>query len=170
VEHAIVLAPGHVAALARSGLAAVVQPEFVAWAGDVYRARLGDDRCRTLLPYVDLLAAGVPLAFSSDRPVTGGAPLAGIRSAIRHVGPSGRRLSGARPPSVAEALHAWTAAAARLMGAEGEAGRLAVGYAADMVILSGDPTAVPAAAWTAGEDRVEVLATVVGGTFIFGEP
>ncbi|MCU0483940.1 MAG: amidohydrolase family protein, partial [Chloroflexi bacterium] len=70
VEHVIVVAPGQVEALARAGVAVTVQPEFVAWAGDVYRARLGDERCARLLPYAELLAAGIPLAFSSDRPVT----------------------------------------------------------------------------------------------------
>jgi predicted amidohydrolase YtcJ len=169
LEHAIVLAPGHVAALARSGVAAVVQPEFVAWAGDIYRSRLGDDRCRRLLPYAELLAAGVPLAFSSDRPVTSGSPLAGIGSAIRHAGPSGRRLSAAPAPSAAEALHAWTVAGARLMGADGEAGRLAVGHAADLVVLSADPTTVPAAAWAAGEAGLAVAATVIRGTLVHGE-
>lgn len=169
LEHAIVLAPGQVAAIARAGLAAVVQPEFVAWAGDVYRLRLGDERCRRLLPYAELLAAGVPLAFSSDRPVTLGSPLVGIRSAIRHAGPSGRRLNAAAAPSAAEALHAWTAAGARLMDAADEAGCLAVGHAADMVILSADPTAVSPAAWAAGEDGIEVVATVIGGTTVHGE-
>jgi hypothetical protein len=170
VEHVIVVAPGQVEALARAGVAVTVQPEFVAWAGDVYRARLGDERCARLLPYAELLAAGIPLAFSSDRPVTAGAPLAGIRSAIRHAGPSGRRLSDAPAPSAAEALHAWTAAGAELTGVSGQAGRLAVGYPADMVILSADPTAVPAAAWAAGEDGLAVAATIIGGSIVFGEP
>jgi len=169
IEHAILLAPAAVAAVARAGLAVVLQPEFVAWAGDAYRQRLGDERCTAIMPYADLLAAGVPFAFASDRPVTSGAPLAGIRSALRHAGPSGRRLSTAPAPSVAEALHAWTAAGAWLTGAADEAGRLALGFPADMVVLSADPTAVPADAWAAGEDGIEVLATVIRGAVAFGE-
>jgi predicted amidohydrolase YtcJ len=169
LEHAIVLAPGQVAAIARAGVAAVVQPEFVAWAGDIYRLRLGDERCGGLLPYAELLAAGVPLAFSSDRPVTSGAPLAGIRSAIRHAGPSGRRLSAAPSISAAEAIHAWTVSGAQLSGAGDEVGCLAVGHAADLVIVSADPTAVPAAAWAEGSDGIEIAATVIRGTVVHGE-
>jgi predicted amidohydrolase YtcJ len=56
------------------------------------------------------------------------------------------------------------------MGRQGEAGRLEVGYPADMVILSGDPTAVPAAAWAAGEDGLAVIATICGGLTVYGEP
>ena len=86
----------------------------------------------------------------------GGAPLAGIRSALRHAGPSGRRLSDLPGPSVAEALHAWTAGAAAVHGEADDAGRLATGFRADLVILSGDPTALPAAAWATGTDGIEV--------------
>ena len=168
LEHAMLLAPVQVEAVARAGVATVVQPEFVAWAGDVYRARLGDARASRILPYAELLAAGVPLAFSSDRPVVAGSPLAGIRAAIRLAGPSGRRLSDAPAPSVAEALHAWTAAGAGLMGVGDEAGRLAPGYPADLVILSGDPTAVPADAWASGEDAIEIVATLIAGHVVFG--
>lgn len=168
VEHAMLPSPGDIAALARLGIAAVVQPEFAAWAGDVYAARLGRERAGRLLPYAELLAAGVRVAFSSDRPVVGGAPLAGIRSALRHAGPSGRRLSDLPGPSVAEALHAWTAGAAAVHGEADDAGRLASGFRADLAILSADPTARPAAAWATGTDGIEVLATIVDGLVAAG--
>jgi predicted amidohydrolase YtcJ len=160
-----------VARMAAIGLTAVLQPEFVAWAGDVYRARLGPDRAARLLPYAELLAAGVPVAFSSDRPVTGGAPLDGIRSAIRHAGRSGVRLSAGPAPSPAEALHAWTAGAARAAFDEGETGQIDVGYRADLAVLSSDPTALPAEAWRPGgdADAVAVEATIVGGRLAWGE-
>jgi predicted amidohydrolase YtcJ len=171
VDHAMVLPPDLVARMAALGVTAVVQPEFVAWAGDVYRARLGPDRAARLLPYAELLAAGVPVAFSSDRPVVGGAPLDGVRSAIRHAGPSGVRLSDAVPISAAEALHAWTAGAARAAFDEGETGRLEVGYRADLTILSADPTGLPTEAWRPGgeAEQITVEATIVGGRLAWGE-
>lgn len=157
VEHAMVLDEELVAGLAASGAVAVVQPEFLAWAGPTYRARLGDERARRLLPFAALLAAGIPMAFSSDRPVVPGAPLDGVRAALRH------------DPglSAAEALHAWTVAAAAVLG-EADAGRLVVGGRSDLVILSADPTAVPRDAWAAGEDTIRVEATVVAGVAIHG--
>jgi predicted amidohydrolase YtcJ len=152
LEHAMLLDGDLVARIARSGATAVVQPEFLAWAGTTYRARLGDERAGRLLPFAALLRAGIPMPFSSDRPVVPGAPLDGVRAALRHdVG-----------LSVAEAFHAWTAAGATALG-DDFGGRLEVGGRSDLVILSRDPTAVPAAAWRAGEDGVAVVATIVGG-------
>jgi hypothetical protein len=150
---------------------AIVQPEFVAWAGDVYRARLGPDRAARLLPYAELLAAGVPVAFSSDRPVVVGAPLDGIRSAIRHAGPSGVRLSDAVPLSAAEALHAWTAGGARAAFDDDETGQIDVGYRADLTLLSADPTALPPGEWRRGGDAeaLSVEATILGGHLAWGE-
>lgn len=167
----MLLPVGFIERMAAIGVTAVVQPEFVAWAGDVYRARLGLERAARLLPYAELLAAGVPVAFSSDRPVVEGAPLDGIRSAIRHAGRSGIRLSDAYPPSPAEALHAWTAGAARAAFDEEETGRIDVGYRADLTVLSADPTALPPEAWRLGgeADALAVEATIVGGRLAWGD-
>ncbi len=157
IEHAMLLDDDLVARLAGSGATAVVQPEFLAWAGPTYRARLGDERAGRLLPFAALLGAGVPTAFSSDRPVIPGAPLDGIRAAMRH-----------DPAlSVAEALHAWTAAGAAVLG-DHDAGRLAVGARSDLAILSRDPTAVPAPAFARGDDGIRVEATVASGRVVHG--
>ncbi|MCU0478888.1 MAG: amidohydrolase family protein [Chloroflexi bacterium] len=157
VDHAMLLDEALVARLAASGATAVVQPEFLAWAGATYRARLGDERAGRLLPFAALLAAGVPMAFSSDRPVIPGAPLDGIRAAVRHD----------HALSVAEAIHAWTAAAAAALG-DDDAGCLTVGARTDLAILSGDPTAVPADAWGCGDDGIRVEATVAAGRLVHG--
>jgi predicted amidohydrolase YtcJ len=157
IEHAMLLDDDLIARLAASGATAVVQPEFLAWAGPTYRARLGEERAGRLLPFSRLLAAGIPMVFSSDRPVVPGAPLDGVRAALRH-----------DPAlSAAEALHAWTAAGARALG-DGDAGRLASGERSDLVILSGDPTAVPRDAWARGADGIRVEATMAAGNVVHG--
>jgi predicted amidohydrolase YtcJ len=157
IEHAMLLDAGLLDRLAASGATAVVQPEFLAWAGPTYRARLGAERAARLLPFAALLAAGIPTAFSSDRPVVPGAPLDGVRAALRH-----------DPDlSAAEALHAWTAAGAAALD-DRDAGRLVVGARSDLVILSADPTAVPREAWAAGDDGIRVEATVAAGTTVHG--
>ena len=157
VEHAMLLDAELVARLAGSGAWAVVQPEFLAWAGSTYRARLGEHRAARLLPFAELLAAGVPTAFSSDRPVVPGAPLDGIRAALRH------------DPglSAAEALHAWTAAGAAVLG-DDDGGRLVPGARSDLVILSADPTAVLPADWVRGADGIRVEATIAAGQVVHG--
>jgi predicted amidohydrolase YtcJ len=89
--------------------------------------------------------------------VVPGAPLDGVRAALRH-----------DPAlSAAEALHAWTAAGADALG-DADAGRLVAGARSDLVILSADPTAVERSAWAAGSDGVRVAATIAAGTLVHG--
>ena len=93
VEHAEMLTPATVAALAELGLIASVQPVFDAlWGGadGMYVRRLGAERARTLNPFAALLRAGVPLAFGSDSPVTPLGPWEAIRAAARHRTPEHR--------------------------------------------------------------------------------
>ena len=104
IEHAMLLDDAAIARIRRLGVVASMQPEFVAWAGDTYRARLGPQRAARMNRYRSLLAAGVTVAFGSDRPVVGGRPLDGIAAAVRHAGPSGIRLSDDEALSPAEAL------------------------------------------------------------------
>lgn len=157
IEHAMLLDDDLVTRLAASGTTAVVQPEFLAWAGPTYRARLGEERAGRLLPFSRLLGAGIPVVFSSDRPVVPGAPLAGVRAALRHDAAL----------SAAEALHAWTTAGAATLG-DDAAGRLEVGARTDLVVLSGDPTAVSRDAWASGADGIRVEATVAAGQVVHG--
>jgi predicted amidohydrolase YtcJ len=86
-----------------------------------------------------------------------GAPLDGVRAALRH-----------DPAlSLAEALRAWTVAAAAVLG-DADAGRLVVGGRSDLAILSGDPTAVAREAWAAGDDGIRVVATIAAGRLVHG--
>ena len=167
IEHAMLLDDAAIARMRRLGAVASMQPEFVAWAGDTYRARLGAGRAARMNRYRSVLDAGVPVAFGSDRPVVGGRPLDGIAAAVRHAGPSGTRLSDDEAISAAEALHAWTAGAAYAMCDEADAGRLSVGLRADMTLLSADPT-IPATPGRRGS-APRVLATIVGGRVVHGE-
>ena len=93
VEHAEMLDAGMVAGLARLGLYASVQPQFdLLWGGEqgMYAERLGASRARSLNPFADLAAAGVPLAFGSDSPVTPIDPWTTVRAAAWHSNPDQR--------------------------------------------------------------------------------
>ena len=168
VEHSMVLSPDLLRVAIELEVVAVLQPEFVTGTGDVYLARLGD-RTHNLYAYRAWIDAGLQVAFASDRPFSRGAPLDGIRAAFRLAGPSGRRLHADPGPTVAEALRAWTSAAAWAARDEAHAGRLAAGLAADLVVLSADPTTVAPERWGTAHDGVEVLATLVGGRTVFGD-
>ena len=78
--------------------------------------------------------AGATLVGGDDSPVCALSPLAGMRAATRHHNPS-------EALSVQAALLMYTYDAARFGHAENETGRLAPGYAADFVVLEGDPIA-----------------------------
>ncbi|MGO9178316.1 MAG: amidohydrolase [Candidatus Limnocylindrales bacterium] len=168
VEHSMVLSPDLLRVVIELEVVAVLQPEFVTGTGDVYLARLGD-RTHNLYAYRAWIDAGLHVAFASDRPFSPGAPLDGIRAAFRLAGPSGRRLHADPGPTVAEALRAWTSVAAWAARDEAHAGRLAAGLAADLVVLSADPTAVAPERWGTARDGVEVLATLVDGRTVFGD-
>ncbi len=83
IEHAEFVADP--ARLAASGLHASMQPCFDAlWGGadGLYTERLGPDRAPRLNRFADLAAAGVPLAFGSDTPVTEPGPWAAVQAAV----------------------------------------------------------------------------------------
>ncbi|MFL6240470.1 MAG: amidohydrolase [Actinomycetes bacterium] len=75
------------ASFARHGLIASVQPAFDArWGGaaGMYVDRLGPDRAKRMNPLSGFAAAGVPLVFGSDAPVTPLDPWGTLRAAVRH--------------------------------------------------------------------------------------
>jgi hypothetical protein len=93
IEHAEMPDPGAVAAMARYGIVASVQPLFdAAWGGTtgMYAERLGADRAAALNPFAALASAGVPLAFGSDAPVTPLGPWEAVRAAVYHRTPAHR--------------------------------------------------------------------------------
>lgn len=158
VEHAS-LAPRDVIELLRSaGARVVAQPRFVAsdwWAVD----RLGEERARWLYPFRSLLAAGVPLGFSSDAPVEPVEPLEGVYAAVARPGPLGELTAGERL-DVETALHLYTRGSAEALG-EPWLGCLEPGCAADAVLLSEDPLEAP----TEYLPDIAVLASMVAGVW-----
>ena len=111
IEHVEVPLPQHIWQMGRLGLVASVQPAFDArWGGEggLYEARLGRERTRASNPLAALAAAGVPLAFGSDAPVTPIDPWGGVRAAVQHHTPESR-LS-ARAAFSAHTRGGWRAA------------------------------------------------------------
>ncbi|MFC7234351.1 amidohydrolase [Halosegnis marinus] len=155
VEHAELLTGDLVERFREVGAVASVQPNFLKWAreGGLYDARLGERR-REVMPFRDLLDAGVPLAFGSDcMPLD---PLFGVREAV--TAPEARQRL-----SVTEALRAYTAGGAYAAGNEDEAGTVEAGKRADLVVLAESP-------WAVADDDIadiDVAATVVAGDVVY---
>jgi predicted amidohydrolase YtcJ len=91
LEHLEMCDAAQAAVLARYGIIASVQPAFDArWGGSdgMYATRLGTDRAAAMNDFAGLAAAGVPLAFGSDAPVTPLDPWGALRAAVAPTTPA----------------------------------------------------------------------------------
>ncbi|MFE6887925.1 amidohydrolase [Streptomyces sp. NPDC057694] len=114
---------------------------------DNWSRRLGEERAGRAWRCRDLWDAGARVVLGSDWPIAPYPPL-DVMAGARHRRPS-RDLS--LPPhgpeqalTGAEALRAMTVNAAYASGEEGVAGRIGVGFRADLTVFGGDPVAVSA--------------------------
>jgi hypothetical protein len=161
VEHASVIDRATAEGLASLGLTAVVQPPFITSEVDWLARRLGDDRTPHVYPFRTLMDTGMTVAGSSDAPLESSDVLAGIGAAVtRHGFEPDQRLTAE------EAVALYTRNAAIAQRREHLTGTLTVGKRADLVVLSDDPTDVPADQIA----QIEVRRTVIGGTVVHSLP
>ena len=146
IEHCGLCTPDLLPEIARLRAAVVTQPGFIAAHGDRYAALIPPHRRRWLYRIASLAHAGIPLAFGSDAPITPPGPLATIAAAILRRTSAGLSIAPEEAVSLAQALACHTSAPAALAGDGSLLGRIAPGYAADLVQLSGDPYVTPAEA------------------------
>ncbi|HEY1480737.1 MAG TPA: amidohydrolase [Gaiellales bacterium] len=154
IEHAQLLQLDDIPRFASLGVTASMQPSHrTADLVDAQRA-WGEQRMRGGYAFATLRADGAPLCFGSDAPIEELAPLAGVRSAVE----GGLAIDAA--------LDGFWLGAARARHAERTLGRLVPGALADLVVLDRDPTSCP----VDEIDRIEVVATMVGGRWVHGAP
>ncbi|MDI6857987.1 MAG: amidohydrolase [Dehalococcoidia bacterium] len=144
IEHCSVCPPELARRLGAAGVIVVTQPSFLHFSGDRYLSQVPPEDLPHLYPLARLRAAGVEVAASSDAPVTPPAPLRSVASAVMRRSAGGRALSPEEGVDVEEALRMHTLSGARAAFEEGVRGSLAPESDADIVVLSADPTAVPA--------------------------
>ncbi len=143
LEHCGLPLPPLITAIANLNVIVAAQPVFLWFDGDVYMDRVGPKRSRWLYPVKSLLANQVPVAGSSDGPVVPDInPLLGAYTAATRLCQDGQVVAPEESVDLQEALSLFTARAAFACGREHQIGSLAVGKAADLVILSDDPLAV----------------------------
>lgn len=142
LEHAEMIDAMTLAGLVLLGVHLSMQPAFDAtWGGPdgMYAARLGAGRAASLNPFADVAAAGIPIAFGSDSPVTRIDPWAAVRAAVGHH-QRDQRIS-ARAAFRAHTRGGWRAAQLEHTGA----GELRVGAPAHLAVWRAEQLAVQGA-------------------------
>lgn len=164
IEHVQVLHPADKDRLAALDVIASMQPSHAT--ADMEMAdRYWGERARLSYAWRTMLESGATLVFGSDAPIESIAPLPGLFAAVTR-----RRPDGAPGPegwypeqrlALAEAVHAFTRAAAVTSGQEARQGSIAPGRLADLTIYDRDIFSTPAEALL----ETTIAGTVVGGVF-----
>jgi predicted amidohydrolase YtcJ len=159
IEHFAVSRPDQVVRAAELGVIPVPQGRFATELGDGMLAAISPERHAWLYRQRSLLAAGLVLPGSSDRPVVTGAPLLGVHDMVNRRTAAGTGFNQGEAITVEQALRAYTSGSAYASHAENSRGLIAPGMLADFAVLSEDPTAV-------SPERIagiEVMATFIAG-------
>ena len=156
VEHCTICPPDLQARVARLGMVAVMQP-MAARFSRVASTIFFPVRDRAdLAPHRRLMKAGVPVAFSSDLPVSPDPnPWPGIRVAVDDP------VNGI---SLLAALRAYTSAGAYASFEEHVKGTLEVGMLADLQVYRGDPLEDDDVKW----ETLRPRAVLLGGARVYG--
>ncbi len=159
VEHGSVIPAELIADLRRHDLTVVTQPGFIAERGDDYLRDVDPDDLPHLYRCESLLAAGVPVAGSTDAPYTSLNPWAAMRAAVSRATPSGTVLGGDEAIAPRRALQLFLGAP---HDPGGPARPIAPGAPADLCLL-----ARPLSDVLARLSANDVVATIRAGRVIY---
>ena len=144
IEHCSVCTPVLAKRLASLGIMVVTQPSFIYYNGDRYLKTVPKPNLEHLYPLSTLIKNGVTVAGSSDCPVVPVNPILGVYSAASRKTEAGEFVLPDEQITPSEALKMYTLNAAKATSEERVKGSIEPGKLADLVILSGDPTKLPA--------------------------
>jgi predicted amidohydrolase YtcJ len=141
----------------------VTQPSFIYYNGDRYLKTVPKPNLEHLYPLSTLIKNDVEVAGSSDCPVVPANPILGVYSAISRRTEAGDFVLPDEQITPIEALKMYTQNAAKATSQERVIGSIEPGKLADLVVLSRDPTKLPA-----NEMKdIEVEMTILGGEVIW---
>jgi predicted amidohydrolase YtcJ len=168
IEHAQIVAPDDFARFASLKVIASMQPSHqttdMRWA----EKRLGPERIKGAYAWKTMLDHGVRLAFGTDWPVEVINPMRGIHACVTRQLPDGTPASGWQPQEkipMDRCIRAYTVGSTYAEFEDGKKGLIMPGFFADVIVLSGDVTKIPAGDIL----NVKVLNTIVGGRVVYGQ-
>jgi predicted amidohydrolase YtcJ len=146
--------------MARHNIAAVIQPTFIYWEGELLFRDVGARRALNYKPARKYLTRGVPIAASSDEPSTVSAnPFVGLYALVTRKNRLGQQIAADEALNRVEALRTYTIAGTQITREERLKGTIEAGKLADLVVLDRDY-------FTAPEDElrdIKAEMTMVGG-------
>lgn len=161
IEHIEVMHPDDLMRFKELGVVASMQPPHPPGAMDFplepWVTHVGEARWPWSFPVTDLRDAGVPIAFSSDWPVSDINPMRGVKAAIMRK--PWRDDHPAHASTLMQALHGYTFGGAYAGHSETRIGCLKAGHLADIVIMDHDLTSLP----PQDIDRCGAAITLCGG-------
>jgi predicted amidohydrolase YtcJ len=163
IEHCAICPPDLRERVRAQHIVPAMQPAFFWEFGDGYIHNYGRHRADTMFSVKSLTAAGVPVAGSSDAPVTHYAPLFGIEQALTRKTMAGDVCGPDERMDLTTAIRMHTINGAFASFEEGFKGSLEVGKAADLVLLAEDLSRVPVERLR----DVGVVMTVVGDEVVY---
>jgi predicted amidohydrolase YtcJ len=150
--------------MARHQIAAVLQPSFIYWEGELLFRDVGERRAHTYKPARRYLDAGIPVTSSSDVTSTVSPnPFLGLFSLVTRQNHLGQVIAPQEAISRDEALWSYTAGGTWLTREEALKGTLEAGRLADIAVLDRDYFTVP----EHEIKDIQVQATILGGNVVW---
>ena len=164
MEHAYVPAdPKQFDRIKALGLLLSDQPALLYASGDAYHEIFGGEKgVRNWMPLRKALDMGIRVHANSDFPSTPINPFIGLQAAVTRCSKGGREVDASQAVTVKEAVHMFTTANAYVTREEHDAGTIAVGKRADLMLIDRDPFETP-------PDQImatKVLATILDGDIV----
>jgi predicted amidohydrolase YtcJ len=138
IEHCAMAMPDLRARIRQAGVIPVAQAVFLWEYGDGYLHDYGPERGAAMFPVRSLLAEGIPVALSSDAPVTTAEPMRGLSVTLTRKSQTGQVVGPDERIGIMAALRCYTLHGAYAEFAEDVKGSIEVGKLADLTLLGAE--------------------------------
>lgn len=144
IAHTELVSDADVPRFARLNVTANFEPLWAREDGQLMSCvpQVGRKRIDSMYRMRDLQDAGARISFGSDWPVSSPAALLGLATAVNRSLPDGETWMGEQALSTSESLKAYTSGSGFQMNPRANYGTLAIGQAAEFVVLTANPLEV----------------------------